>query len=77
MTEPEKELKALRERLGGILFTVHLNAVAKLKESGGDKVRFFELAGQSLASLSDSADELHEAYAAFARAQVKAAKEKK
>lgn len=69
---PEQELAALRERLHGLLALTFQNARVSLSGTGGDGDKFIQQAGAANIRLTDAAEKLHEAYTAFARAQVKA-----
>lgn len=75
--KPEQELAALRERLYGMLYLAYQRGRDSMCGTAGDKDRYYEAAGAGLNYVADDAGKLHEAYTAFLRAQVKAAKEKK
>lgn len=75
--DPKQKAEAIRLHLIGLMYQAFQRGRDSMCGTAGNKDKFYEQAGAGLCAVAEDVDKLHEAYLAFAREQVKAAKEKK
>ncbi len=72
--DPKEKAEVIRMHLMGLMYQAFQRGRDSMCGTAGNKDRFYEQAGAGLCTVAEDVDKLHEAYLAFAREQVKAAK---